>query len=74
MAIAAAAKPRAKDIHKSRCPLSGDCPTMGTPILGIIKTAAIKGTSTSQFNSRFLKKVETSVQVSAERKPSLGLR
>src|ERR1043166_2526657 len=74
IAAAADKKPRRKEPHKRRWPLSGDRLTIGTPILGIIKTAAINGIRRSQFNNRFLKNVETSVQVSAERKPSFGLR
>jgi hypothetical protein len=70
-----AAQKTACRIQSSRARNQGSVPsrTRITLILGIISTAASSGRRTSQFRIRLRKKIATSVQVSAEKRPSLGL-
>src|SRR5262245_28345853 len=48
--------------------------TTETTIQGTAVTAAMSGTSTNQFSKMFRMNVATSVQVSADRSPTRGLR
>ncbi len=59
---------------KSSAPSKVLLETKATHNLGSINAAITTGTKTSQFRKMFRRMVATSVQVSALKSPSLGLR